>query len=230
MTLLQKIEPSNYHYQPTWVMIIVVISLLVIGYLYSAFNSRFSLFIKAVFLSRYSVQASREERALSHPVSLLLSLNFVLTASLFILQLISSGIFFDIVREFSLPSYLFIALGIVCVYLVKILFLRILAFIIDKEEVIYEYNFAIFLVNQFLGIALLPAIVFIAYGPTSLVKPFVFSGAALFAIGFLVRVGKGLAAALDRREASLFYLILYLCTLEILPLLIGVKLVEGLIS
>jgi Domain of unknown function (DUF4271) len=225
---LQIIVPSKYFYQPTWVMVIIVLSLMLIGYLYSAFNSRFNTFIKAVFLSRYSVQASREERSLSHPVSLLLSLNFILTASLFILQLLSSGKLFDSKMEFSLLSYLLIALTVFSTYVVKILFLRTVAFIIDKQEIMAEYNFTIFLMNQFLGVLLIPVIIFIAYGPKMLLVPCLIAGTGLIIVAILLRVGKGLSAALQRKEATLFYLILYLCTLEILPLLIGIKLFDTL--
>lgn len=229
MILLQQIEVSKYHYQPSWVMIVIVLSLMLLGYLYSAFNSRFNTFLKAVFFSRFSVQASREERSLSHPVSLLLSLNFILTTSLFVLQLLSSGVFFHSEIGFSFPTFLLIAISILIIYFVKLIFLRSIAFVLDKQEIMAEYNFAIFLVQQFLGIALIPVIIFIAYGPRPLLSVSFYLGTALFAAAFLLRVGKGFSAVLDRRQASLFYLILYLCTLEILPLLIGVKLFEKLV-
>lgn len=227
--LLQNIIESKYHYQPSWVMIIIVLSLMVLGYLYSAFNSRFITFLRAVFVSRYLVQASREERSLSHPVSLLLSFNFMLIVPLFILQLFSSGTFFRVATEFSLLSFFIIVAVILCIYLVKILFLKILSYVLDKQELVGEYNFILFLTNQFLGILLLPVVIFIAYGTDLSSHVFVWIGTICFAAGFILRVGKGLGAVLERREATLFYLILYLCTLEILPLLIGVKLFEKLV-
>jgi len=209
-------------------MIIIVLSLMLLGYLYSAFHSRFITLLKAVFMLRFSVQASREERSLSHPVSLLLSLNFVLIAGLFILQLFSSGAIFSSKIEFSLLSFFIITMIMLCIYLVKILFLRVFAFIIDKQEAIAEYNFTIFLVNQFLGVILIPAVIFIAYGPRALSGTVVFLGALFFIAALILRIGKGVVGVLNRGEATLFYLILYLCTLEILPLLIGIKLFEKL--
>ena len=229
MILLQNIIESKYYYQPTWVMVIIVFSLMILGYLYSAFHSRFMNFLKAVFLSRFSVQASREERSFTHPVSLLLSLNFVLIASLFVLQLLTSNFLFHSEIEFSLVSFILVTLIILGVYFIKILFLKIFSFIIDKQETISEYVFTIFLVNQFFGIVLLPVVLFIAYGPRSFMQGYIYLGVLLACTAFLVRVWKGLSNVLLNREASLFYLILYLCTLEILPLLIGIKLFERLI-
>ncbi|TAL59122.1 MAG: DUF4271 domain-containing protein [Bacteroidetes bacterium] len=229
MILLQNIEISKYHYQPGWVLVIIVLSLMLLGYLYAAFNSRFNTFLKVVFLSRYSVQASREDRSLSHPVSLLLSLNFILVSSLFILQLFSSGAFFHSEIKFSFLSFFLTALTILLVYFVKIIFLKTIAFVLAKQEIMTEYNFTLFLVYQFLGVVLVPIVIFIAYGPGSLREGFIFLGLALFLTAFLLRVGKGLSAVLEKRQATLFYLILYLCTLEILPLLIVLKLFEKLV-
>ena len=226
--LLYDTMPSKYFYQPSWVMVVIVLSLMLIGYLYSAFNSRFNTFIKAVFLSRYSVQASREERSLSHPVSLLLSLNFILTASLFILQLLSSRTFFHSGIEYTLLAFFRIAITLLSIYFVKIVFLRILAHIFYQQEIISEYIFTIFLVTQFLGVVLIPVIIFIAYGSAAFTSAALVAGMILFAGALFLRVGKGLLSVFEGRTTSLFYIILYLCTLEILPLLIGVKLFEKL--
>lgn len=226
--LFQNITDSNYFFQPSWVVLIIILSLMLIGYLYSAFHTRFMTFIKAVFISRYSVQASREERSLSHPVSLLLSLNFLLTASLFILQLFSSGAFFRNKIEFSFLSFFLIIILILTIYVIKIAFLRMLSFILDKREIISEYIFTIFLVTHFLGILLIPIVISIAYGPKTFIQEIIFVGACLFAATFFIRIGKGIASVLERQSTTVFYLILYLCTLEIMPLLVGIKLFEKL--
>ncbi len=227
--IIQNIIENTYPYQPTWVMLVIVLSLMLLGYLYSAFNSRFLNFIRAVFNPRYSAQASREERSLSHPVSMLLSLNFILTVSLFILQMLSSGIFSKSKIEFTLTSYFLIAGSVFCIYLVKLILIKVFAFIFDKNEIIAEYNFIIFLVNQFLGIALIPSIIFIAYGPKLFTEAVFYFGAITLSLTLIFRVGKGIVAVLDKREFTPFYLILYLCTLEILPLLVGIKLFEELV-
>lgn len=229
MTLLQDIIPSNYRFQPSWVMVLIVLSVMIVGYLFSAFNSRFTSAAKAFFSMRFANQLAREEYSLTHPVSIFLSINFLFTISLFVLQLISSGKIISANVEFNFLSFLVVILAVLVVYLIKILSLKILGFIFDKPLVIGEYAFTIFLVNQIIGIAFIPVIIFIAYGQPSLADAFIYAGIALMAIAFLVRVGKGVISALSSGEVTLFYLFLYLCTLEILPLLLGFKLIEKLI-
>lgn len=227
--LLQNIIDSNYHFRSSWVMLLIVLSVLIIGYLFSAFNTRFNSVVKAFFTMRFANQLAREEYSLTHPVSVFLSINFLLTSSLFILQLISTENVFSSDVQLTFPSFLIVILCVIIVYIVKILSLKILGFIFDKQLVAGEYTFNIFLVNQILGIGFIPIIIFIAYGKQSFESGFIYAGIVLMAIAFIIRVGKGAISALTSGEVTLFYLFLYLCTLEILPLLLGFKLIEKLV-
>ena len=228
MILLQNIIDSKYHYQPSWVMIVIVLSVMILGYLFSAFNSRFIAVIKAFFSNRFTEQLSREEHSLSHPSSVFLSANFLVTSSLFILLAIfSQGNF--AVLDFSFLSFLLVVGIVLGIYFIKILTLKILGFIFDKTIVVNEYIFIIYLVNQIIGIAFIPVIIFIAYGQHTLANAFVFIGVLLFIFSLIIRVGKGTITVFASGEVTPFYLFLYLCTFEILPLLLGWKLLEKLI-
>ena len=99
-----------------------------------------------------------------------------------------------------------------------------MSFVFDKPLLANEYTFTIFLVNQMAGIAFIPVIIFIAYGNSFLAHAFIHIGIFLMILAFAVRLWKGTVAALSGSGTTLFYLFLYLCTLEILPLLIGLKL------
>jgi len=217
---LQNIIDSKFHYQPSWIMVIIALSVMILGYLFSAFRARFNTLIKASF----SNQLSREEYSLSHPTSIFLSVNFLITASLFILQAICSKKIFPAFIDFSFLSYLLIFVFLFAVYLVKIASLKITGFIFDNRAAINEYIFIVFLINQIIGIVFIPIIIFIAYGNESFVKAFFYIGIALFISGYIIRVGKGALTIFSDGEIPAFYLFLYLCTLEILPLLLGIKL------
>lgn len=178
---------------------------------------------------RFANQLAREEYSLTHPVAVFLSVNFLLTCSLFILQMISSNTIFSFASEMNFVSFLIVILCVTVVYLAKILSLKILGFVFDKVHISNEYTFNIFLVNQILGIGFIPITIFIAYGKQTFENVFVYAGIALMIIAFIIRIGKGAISALTSGESTLFYLFLYLCTLEILPLLLGFKLIEKLL-
>lgn len=216
---------SAYHYQPGWVLAVIILGIMIAGYLYSAFYNQLTDFMKAVFNSRIANRLSVEERAVSHPVSILLSMNFMIIISLFILQLTSSGFFIEHRINFSPVSFLLVAGVIFFVYLVKIIFLKILGFIFYQEEITGKYIFTIFLINQMLGIIFIPIVIFIAYGTQFFTNGLIYFGIVILLLGFIARIWKGVVSVFPTKE-YLFYLFLYLCTLEILPLLVGYKMIE----
>jgi hypothetical protein len=202
---------------------------MIIGYLLSAFHSRFISVIKAFFNIRFSNQLAREEFSLTHPVSVFLSINFLVTSSLFILQLIYSDLFINWVSEFNFLNFLIVIIIIFLVYLIKIISIKLLGFIFRKSIISSEYIFITFLSNQIIGIGLIPVIIFIAYSKQSFENGFIYTGIVLLIVAFIMRIVKGTITALVSREVSPFYLLLYLCTFEILPLLLGFKLIEKLL-
>jgi len=226
IVLLQNIIESKYHYQPSWVMVIIALSVMILGYLFSAFHTRFNEFLKASLTIRSVNQLSREEYSLSHPTSIFLSVNFIITTSLFILQVISSKKVLSSFVDFSFLSYLIVVGFVFLVYFIKTIALKIVGYIFDKSAEINEYVFIIFLINQIIGIGFIPIVIFIAYGQQSFLGGFVYTGFALIISAFVFRIGKGVTMVFSSREISVFYLFLYLCTLEILPLLLGMKLFE----
>jgi hypothetical protein len=229
MILLQNIIESNYHYQPSWMMVLIALSVMIIGYLFSAFHTRFIELVRAFFTVRFANQLSREEYSLTHPVSVFLSFNFLISCSLFILQLISSEEIFSFSAETDFVSYFILFLLLFLLYVVKIILLKILGFILDKQQALNEYIFTTFLVNQIIAIGFIPVNIFIAYGSPALAATAIYTGVLLMVIAFILKVGKGTLAALSGGGIAPFYLLLYLCTLEILPLLLGYKLIEKLI-
>jgi hypothetical protein len=227
---MQKIIESSYHYQPAWVLAVIILGIMITGYLYSAFYNQLTDFVRALGNSRIAERLSVEGRAVSNPVSVLLSVNFILIISLFILQLTSSGFFAKYHVKFSFVSFLLIAVTVFLVYLVKILFIKILGFIFDKKEIVEKYIFTVFLVNQMLGLVFIPFVIFIAYSTQSKIfgveNGLIYFGIIVLLLGFIVRIWKGVVSVWAT-EKYWFYLFLYICTLEILPLLAGIKLVSG---
>lgn len=208
-----------------WILIIIIFSVITIGYLYSGFNTQLKSVIGSFFSFRVSNQSSREEQSLFHPASILLSINFLLTASLFILQVITANKKLSSSIDFSFVSFLILIGIIFSVYLIKITSHKLIGIIFDLQQQINEYVYAILLSKQIVGICFLPIVIFISYGEESFLNGIIYSGFVVLILVYIFRVGKG-AFSLLRREITPFYLILYLCTLEVLPLLLGIKLIN----
>lgn len=221
---IQAVIINRYYYHPGWIMALMVFSVMIVGYCFSTFRSRVIAVVKAFFSFRLREYLLREEYSLSHPASVFLSCNFLLVISLFIL--LAMGSFYSSLRPPSLFVYLIIFSSVFVVYFIKIITVKIAGFLFDKPMIASEYIFIIYLVNQAAGIVFIPVVIFVAYAKPELATIFVYIGIFLFGLAFIARIGKGIAVVLSNGEMNPFYLLLYLCTLEILPWLFAWKLLE----
>ncbi len=167
----------------------------------------------------------REELVFSHRASIVLSVVFFLVGSLFLFEL--DNIFqFNIIdaQGFNLWGSYLILLSMI--YVIKVSSIQLVKLISGAEYGLEEYQYNVFLINNALGVILLPIVCLGAYFYQEQAKPVLLIGVIILAISLLYRLGRGIFSAFENR-IPLFYIILYLCSLEILPLLILFKAVKG---
>lgn len=188
-----------------------------------AFNSRrLNQVIKAFYLNRFSNQLGRDELSLGNRVSIFLSSLFVLTLSLFITQVAN---YYGFNRnESEIQFFIQTAFAICAIYGIKILIVRMIGFIFQNQKEVKEYSMMIFLFCNIAGLFLLPIVVCIAFVKDVSPLYFIYSGLGIYVLLLFVRVLRGIIIGINSTRVSKFYLFLYLCTLEILPFVIMVKL------
>ena len=175
----------------------------------------FQGFVRASSVS----QMYREESALTSRVSVFLLLNFLLMAALFTWQTL--GILYSGYPE---PSVVFwFAVAILVAYVVKIVGVRVLGFIFEMREAAQEYVYNIVLFNKTIGLILFPVTLCLAYARQ--LPPFwlVVVGLSFWGLVLLYRFVRLSWIGLSVRGVSFLYIILYLCTLEILPFIVIIK-------
>lgn len=227
--MFNMLEYNTQPYQPTWILVWLVISIMIVGYVYSAYQGRFFELLRSFITPRFAAQLSREEYSLSNPASILLSLNFLTNTALF-LSLSLRKYHIDLsFGDLNLAGTLLLLLGLATVYFIKIATIKVISGIFEGKLLANDYIFILFLVAQVIGIAFLPLNILLAYADESYSEFFIQAGQILLLFMIIIRVGKGVLSALSHRELTPLYLFLYLCTLEILPLFIGYKLLVHLI-
>ena len=97
-----------------------------------------------------------------------------------------------------------------------------------EEEVFKKYLLSIYQSYRFGALFLFIIIILMSYTKILPVRDFIETGIIVLGFMYLVRVIRLLIIFLNR-NISIFYLILYLCALEILPVLIVVKYFTGLV-
>lgn len=219
--IIKENELSNH---PFWVFAILLFCVSLIGYMRIFYSARFNNHIKSFLVPRLANQLMREEYSLTHPVSIFLSLNFFLMVSLIALlwmNRLRATEYFSL----SFTSLLLLFVFVVGIYFIKIIFLKLIGYFLNKPQETDDYIFTIFLLNQGVGIILLPMLVLICYGSAHLQTIFFVISFVLLGFFFLYRISRGGMQALNF-GTPVFYIFMYLCALEILPLLIGIKLLE----
>lgn len=221
------ILPSN---QPFWVSLIITLGIICLGYVYSVYRSRFGNLINSISLIRTGAKFSKEDQTPTHRVSLLLSFNFIFISALFILQLVTSSASHFNLTSFSFLSFLVVVGSILLIYIFKLLFLFLFAFVIDQSRLATEYSFITVNTNHLLGIVLIPIVICIAYSPKPLLPICIIAGIILVSVAYILRIRKGILSAFHATGTNLFYIILYLCTFEILPILVSAIWFERLVK
>jgi len=187
------------------------------------YEKRIGLLFTSVFSRSSLTILTREGSLWRHQSFIPLLIIYITSITLFLFE----------VTEYYNPgsstglSGLLLFVEIVGAYLLlfslKVLVIRMTGWIFRNQQIAFEYTQNIFIINIFGGIILLPLILLINY---SIPEVFIFIASGLLAILMLYRFVRGIAIGLSDAKFSLFHLFLYLCTLEILPLVIIAKFVS----
>lgn len=222
----KKETPIEVLYDPSplktgtesWQVIILVIAVLMLGIARAFSNNRYKLGLKALINYGVAQEITREEQVFFHRSNVLLSIAHTLTLSLFLYQIKRM-----VLNETSEPegfnSFLVIVGGIVIIYLVKYIFSKVLLFIFNDTASTSEYIFNISLYNNLLGVILIP-ILCVNYFTVFSFQPFLFY--VVVPLGLLVFLFRLIRLfSIGRSRGVLYvYIFLYICTLEILPLVV----------
>ena len=223
LLIAKKIQPlpvvANHQ---NWMVPIIMLLLLLIGILRVFYQKKFTLFINAFVSRRFSNQIIREENAITQSTSLILTSVFFFSMALF---LFLTGKYFNqnLIGRNDFQQFLFILLICVGFYFVKMLANKIGGYIFKVYKETDEYIFNQFLVLQIMGLLLTIWCILLNYSTIINKGYIIYLGFGTLIIGFFVRMIKSFGIA-NISSYSPIYIFLYLCTLEILPLLIIIKL------
>lgn len=208
------------HHAPFWEFMVIL--LLVSGF--TIIRVLYFKTIRQVFMAAFSLtgtrQLLRDENLLVQRATVILTVLFNLIGAFFLYQV---SMAFDWPGDFignGLGRFILFAFGLSAVYSLKFIVLRISGFIFESIKPVSAYIFNIFIINNVLGMILLPAIVCINFLPIAISRPLILGSIVLIGLAFIYRVIRGVLIGLSSTEFSGIQLFLYFCTLEFSPLVI----------
>jgi len=208
-----------------WVFILLIFPVVI--YLMVSLNDKYSLtrIIKIVFSNKFAHTAYRNISPGIQLFQILLGLLSLISISTFLLfaEIHFNVIFLNLKAGLLwLINLLFISIAIILRYIVN----HIVGSVTRTRDLFKEYFFNISRSYKLLGIILLILNFFVSYLVSIPDKYIIFFSFSVISVLLLFRIIRLVYIFLIRRF-SLFYLILYLCALEILPALIFIKYLSG---
>ncbi len=204
----------------------LTILLLLVLVLFATVRSSYSKYLVNLFQSLFNYSTSfrmlREKNYSALHAAFRLELYFYVVFSVFLFQVIN---FYNIDFRYNNFSLYLACLGAVLAYFfIKKLVYYLLGSVLEGVNETREYIFNLDNFNRAAGIFLFPVVSLVAFYPSEDTLLPVFIGGFTVLVFYILLLQRGIAILL-KKQFSIFYLFLYLCSLEFLPLLLIYKIV-----
>ncbi len=124
--------------------------------------------------------------------------------------------------------YLFNLALLLMLFLARLVLNNAIGFLFDKIGLYREYFYNIFIFNKLIGISILPLLLFVIYTDGILMVVFQWIALAAVSVILIMRLIRGIVFSF-RRGVSKFYMFMYLCALEMAPLVLLYRWLEGIL-
>jgi hypothetical protein len=209
-------------YNSDWMVGVLLFALILIAII----RFSFSKFLFRVFDSIINYQTSSnlfsEKNMRNLRGSMFLNLLFYVNFTLFIVQYLVYILTLN-QNHNNIVFFLYCFVGLEALYSTKFVLIRFIGYVFNGIKESKEYLHTVSIYNKNLGVILLPITLSVPYMAQHATPLLLNAGLILTLFFYIFRLFRGVKI-LFRQHVSIFYMILYLCALEILPLLMIYKL------
>ncbi len=206
------------HPSGDWIVYVFILCFTSIAIARFFFRGKIKRIIKAAFsLNHFSI-AEKEGAIFRETPGLLLIVNFLLVISLLTFQSLNDLDVLSTGMETQTPLvYGLILLFFSIFYLLKRLMMAFFAWVFQTQRATSIYFSNIFVFNQLAGLVILPVVFFHVFNSSAYG---LFAAWILIVLVNLYKVVRGVIMGYSASGFSVYYLFLYLCGIELAPLLI----------
>jgi hypothetical protein len=230
LLVAKNIKPeANTQYTTDWMVIIFILCFSLFAWILSFSRKRLKQIFKATYANRTINQLIRDGDLMKERLAFPFIIIYFIIFSLFIFQ---TAHFFANLKQwafYSFSFYLKILLVVIVLHYLKQFTTRFIGNLFKNNNTAYVYQLNEFVFKIITGIFLLPAMLFAVFSDTAIISFTTYLSVFLVAILIIFKNIRAAIIGLSFSKFSKFYLFLYLCTLEILPILIIAKIISGMI-
>lgn len=157
-------------------------------------------------------------------INSLLYLNFFVVSSLLVFMVINNYLSEILIIQVGWNSFYIIVLGVVLFVLLRFIFIKLSGFVFRTFEMAKQQNILYSSMEKGLGLVSLPLLLASLYINLDL---FLYLSMLVFFLFVISRWGFTIAIGIRTSKFSWFHIILYLCTLEIIPIMLLLKMLEN---
>lgn len=196
--------------------------LLILGFIRASFPKYFTYLFMLIRQTSFRQKQTREQLLQGRLPSLMMNILFLFVAGVF------AGVVLTQKKITNIPFWYLVLYSILIlagVYLLKFLFLRFTGWVFRVSEAAETYIFIVFLVNKLLAVVLLPLVWLLAFSEGDFNVIVLTISTFVIVSMLLYRYILALAAVRNMVRVSPFHFFIYLCAVEILPVLLIYKVV-----
>jgi len=210
--------PKNQHFD--WTSYLIIGLFIVLGWTRLFFKRYFNTLFKSFHFINYAQELYQEKSSLTIRGATFLNGIYFFVAGLFSYQL--TQYFIPQLQLVGYKIFLILTAFFIIWYTWNAIFKHFTGSVFQKINVFSEYFYNYNIYRKILGITLFPVVIINQYIDESYTLYFIYAGIIIFAVIYLMHILRGLQIFI-KNNVSIFYLILYLCALEFLPLLVLYK-------
>jgi len=210
-------KPSN-----DWISIHLIILFVLLAWARFFYRKRLSQVFSSAAANHYFYQLMREGNLFRERISIPLFIIYLVSISLFIYMLIIYFVPPSFTELQNIKLFSAIILIVLLSWIIKSGIINLTGIIFKDYYSSSEILLTNFIFNLVLGLIFLPIVIIALYYHSDNI---LYAGLVLWLLLTLYRIGREIFSGISSSNYSLYYRILYLCTLEILPLLVVTKLV-----
>lgn len=217
-----KIDISDHYIFYSLLFIVTIIAFIRVSFP-KYFESLFQLFLQTSFRQKQT----KEQLLQDSLASLFSNILFVISMGMFMALLVNR---YQWVNENFWWLFGYSCAILATVYSVKYIFLKFSGWVFNEVQAANTYIFIVFLVNKILGICIVPFAFIIAFSVSKIVTVASTISVIIITLLLIYRYVASLGTIRSSLKVNALHFFLYLCAVEVLPLLIMYKAFFNLIN
>ena len=225
----QSTEMSNHTYYDC-LLLVHLLGFILFTWVIVYFRKRLNQIFNSLFSNRAINQLIRDGDLLKEVILIPLMSIYFITITLFILYFFKY--YYNLHQPFLIYLYFFLNLFIMIITLFSfnVVLSRFISNIFKNQDATYYYLLNSYISNIIIGLLFLPLLFLFTFSDKIISDKILIICIIIIIFINLIRIIKNIISGINYSKFSSLYLFLYLCTIEFLPIILLIKLVNGLVS